>query len=61
MRYIMYNEARENIMHLEAIKILLAAIDESYFTLSKLDSESPETGSVLSQISGLKYAITLLR
>lgn len=48
-------------MHLEAIKILLAAIDESYFTLSKLDYESPEAGSVLAQISGLKYAITLLR
>ena len=57
----MYNEARENIMHSQAIKILQAAINESYLTLSKLDYESSEAGNVLSQIYGLKYAIALLK
>ena len=48
-------------MHSQAIKILQAAINESYFTLSKLDYESSEAGNVLSQIYGLKYAIALLK
>jgi hypothetical protein len=57
----MYNEARETVMHPEAIKILRAAIDENLLTLSKLDYESPEATSVLAQIDGLKYAIALLK
>jgi hypothetical protein len=57
----MYNEARENIMHLEAIKILRAAIDENLLTLSKLDYGSSQADSVMALIDGLKYSIKLLR
>lgn len=48
-------------MHLEAIKILRAAIDENLLTLSKLDYGSSQADSVMALIDGLKYSIKLLR
>lgn len=48
-------------MHTQSVNVLRAAIAESYTTLSKLDYESPEAGNVLAQITGLKFAIALLK
>ena len=65
----MYNEARENIMHSQAIKILQATIDETYRTIERYDSSGRDTNAEVDsdleameeQINGLKYAIALLK
>lgn len=56
-------------MHLEAIKVLLAAIDETYRAIERYNSFGKDTNAEVDsdleameeQITGLKYAIALLK
>lgn len=56
-------------MHAKAIKILRAAIDETYRTIERYDSSGRDTNAEVDsdleameeQINGLEYAIALLK